>query len=212
MVHVIFAKSALFMVSGAAHRVLGVYDLRASGGLYRTQPLLAALFLLPALALAGFPPLSGFYAKLGLVRAGLEAGSYGLVATALGVSVLTTFSMMKIWAEAYWKPQPISEGAWIRTRSPFDGLRVSGETTVASDPDPLVLSPSKHERGNPRPSPEAGWLAVLAATTAVVAVTVVLGVAAEPGFALAVRAADQLLHPEAYLRAVLCGGSAPCSW
>ena len=53
---------------------------------------------------------------------------------------------------------------------------------------------------------------MLAATTAVVAVTVVVGVAAEPGFALAVRAADQLLHPEAYLRAVLCGGSAPCSW
>jgi len=212
MVHVIFAKSALFMVSGAAHRVLGVYDLRASGGLYRTQPLLAALFLLPALALAGFPPLSGFYAKLGLVRAGLEAGSYGLVATALGVSVLTTFSMMKIWAEAYWKPQPAPEGVSMNVCTPFDGLRVSGHTPAAPERGPLVLSSSKHERGDNRHSPEAGWLAVLAATTAVVAVTVVLGVAAEPGFALAVRAADQLLHPEAYLRAVLCGGSAPCSW
>ena len=34
--------------------------------------LLAALFLVPAFSLAGFPPLSGFWAKFVLVRAALE--------------------------------------------------------------------------------------------------------------------------------------------
>ena len=40
----------------------------------------------------------------------------------------------------------------INARSPFDGPRVSGRTTTESDRDPLVLSPSKHERGEVRHS------------------------------------------------------------
>lgn len=106
MLHVILAKSALFMVSGAAQRLLGTYDLKYSGGLYQSAPLLAALFLIPALALAGMPPFSGFFAKLALVQAGLDAGQFTIVGVSLAVSILTLFSMTKIWAEAYWKRKP----------------------------------------------------------------------------------------------------------
>lgn len=106
MAHVILAKAALFLVSGIVHRLRGTYDLKKLGGLYRTQPALTVLFLLPALSLAGLPPLSGFFAKLALVRAGLEAGQFAIVAVSLGVSILTLFSMMKIWNEAFWKPLP----------------------------------------------------------------------------------------------------------
>jgi multicomponent Na+:H+ antiporter subunit D len=62
------------------------------------------LFLIPALSLAGIPPLSGFFAKLSLVQAGLRAEQYLIVATALVVGLLTLFSMMKIWGEVFWKP------------------------------------------------------------------------------------------------------------
>jgi multicomponent Na+:H+ antiporter subunit D len=40
------------------------------------------------------------------VRAGLEAQQYLLVGTALAVGMLTLYSMIKIWNEAFWKPQP----------------------------------------------------------------------------------------------------------
>jgi multicomponent Na+:H+ antiporter subunit D len=73
------------------------------GGLYRTRPALAALFLIPALSLAGLPPLSGFFAKLGLVQAGLLQKHYLIVGVSLAVSLLTLFSMIKIWNEAFWK-------------------------------------------------------------------------------------------------------------
>ncbi len=106
IVHVSLAKTALFLVSGIISRTRGTYDLRRLGGLYRTQPALAALFLLPALSLAGLPPLSGFFGKLTLIEAGLAARSPVIVALALGVSLLTLFSMMKIWTEAFWKPDP----------------------------------------------------------------------------------------------------------
>jgi multicomponent Na+:H+ antiporter subunit D len=105
--HVSVAKTALFLVSGVAERLTGTFDLKKLGGLYRSQPGLAMLFLLAALSLAGLPPLSGFVAKLSLVQAGLALGQYSIVAVALGVSVLTLFSMMKIWTEAFWKPPPL---------------------------------------------------------------------------------------------------------
>jgi multicomponent Na+:H+ antiporter subunit D len=106
MVHVVFAKSALFLVAGVAHRIRGQFALKQLGGLYDTRPGLAVLFLVAALSLAGIPPLSGFFAKLLLIRAGLEAGHYTIVATALVVSVLTLYSMVKIWTEAFWKSPP----------------------------------------------------------------------------------------------------------
>jgi multicomponent Na+:H+ antiporter subunit D len=104
--HVSVAKTALFLVSGIIHRTAGTYDLRRLGGLYRSQPGLAILFLLPALSLAGLPPLSGFFGKLTLIQAGLSARSPLIVGLALGVSLLTLFSMVKIWNEAFWKPGP----------------------------------------------------------------------------------------------------------
>jgi multicomponent Na+:H+ antiporter subunit D len=104
--HVIAAKSALFMVTGMIERARGTSNLDGLGGLAKVAPLLAGLFLAPALSLAGLPPLSGFWAKFALVKAGLDAGEYILVATALAVSILTLMSMTKIWAEAFWKPHP----------------------------------------------------------------------------------------------------------
>jgi multicomponent Na+:H+ antiporter subunit D len=109
--HHIIAKTNLFLVSGVVERLGGTPELKKLGGLYRAQPVLALLFLVPAMSLVGVPPLSGFVAKLGLVRAGLEAEQYVLVAIALGVSILTLFSMLKLWSEAFWKPAQSEDDA-----------------------------------------------------------------------------------------------------
>ncbi len=105
IVHHIIVKTNLFLVSGIVHHIRGTYELKKLGGLYSAYPFLAFLFLIPALSLAGIPPLSGFWAKLTLAQAGLEISQYLIVATALVVGLLTLFSMTKIWAEAFWKPQ-----------------------------------------------------------------------------------------------------------
>jgi multicomponent Na+:H+ antiporter subunit D len=163
MVHVIAAKSALFFAGGAVERLCGSSELKRTGGLAGSAPGIAGLFLVAALALAGLPPLSGFVAKLALVEAGLDGRSYLLVAVALGVSVLTLFSMLKIWNEAFWKPPP-SDAPPRRCRLP------------------------------------AGMVAPLA-TLALV--TVLLGVAGGPAFAVAERAARQLVDPVEYIDAAL---------
>jgi len=104
--HHIIVKTNLFLVSGVVHQLRGTYQLKKLGGLYHFYPMLSVLFLIPAFSLAGIPPLSGFWAKFILVRAGLEGQQYLIVATALVVSLLTIFSMTKIWGEVFWKPQP----------------------------------------------------------------------------------------------------------
>src|SRR5688572_24676152 len=117
IVHHIAAMTNLFLVSSVVRRLCGTFELKRQGGLYQTQPLLAALFLVPALSLGGMPPLSGFFAKLSLVQAGLGAGRYAIVAAALVVGLLTLFSMTRIWAEAFWKPLPQDAAADPGTQS-----------------------------------------------------------------------------------------------
>ncbi|MBN1372165.1 MAG: Na+/H+ antiporter subunit D [Anaerolineaceae bacterium] len=103
MVHVILAKTALFLVAGLVERLQGSFDLKKLGGLASSRPWLALIFLIPALSLAGLPPLSGFFAKLVLVQAGLELRSFLVTGAALGVSLLTFYSMTKVWNEVFWK-------------------------------------------------------------------------------------------------------------
>jgi multicomponent Na+:H+ antiporter subunit D len=109
--HHIIVKTNLFLVSGTVERMGRTPELKKLGGLYQSQPGLALLFLVPAMSLAGLPPLSGFFAKLSLVQAGLEIGQYTIVAVALGVGLLTLFSMIKLWNEAFWKPAPAVTGS-----------------------------------------------------------------------------------------------------
>lgn len=109
IMHHIIVKANLFLVSGVVHRLKGTHELKQLGGLYRTHPWLGVLFLVPALSLAGIPPLSGFFAKFILIRAGVEMQSWWIVGVALLVGLLTLYSMIKIWAEVFWKATP--EGA-----------------------------------------------------------------------------------------------------
>jgi multicomponent Na+:H+ antiporter subunit D len=104
--HHVLVKTNLFLLGGVVARLGGSEELGRLGGLWVRRPLLSLLFLVPALSLAGIPPLSGFHAKLLLVRAGVEEGRWAVIAVALAVSFLTLYSMTKIWNEAFAKPQP----------------------------------------------------------------------------------------------------------
>lgn len=103
VLHHIVVKANLFLIAGAIRQAGGSYDLKRIGGLHRSAPLLALLFVVPALSLAGLPPLSGFWAKFLVIRSSLEAGHVALAVVALVVGALTLYSMLKIWNEAFWK-------------------------------------------------------------------------------------------------------------
>jgi multicomponent Na+:H+ antiporter subunit D len=119
IVHQVVVKTALFLTGGLVEHVGGSARLSRVGGMLATAPVVAVLFLLPALSLAGFPPFSGFIGKFGLFDAGVQAGSYAVVAAGVFAAFLTLFSMTKIWSGAFWNPkegepqaEPHPPGRW----------------------------------------------------------------------------------------------------
>lgn len=106
ILHHSVVKAGLYLVAGTVGARWGSHDLRVLGGLAIAAPGLAALFALLALSLVGVPPLTGFWAKLLVLQATFAQGRWVWGAAALAVSVLTLYSMMKIWIEVFWKPRP----------------------------------------------------------------------------------------------------------
>lgn len=131
VLHHIVTKTNLFLVGGLIARAGGSEELGRLGSLGVRRIGLAALFAVPALSLAGLPPLSGFFAKLFLIRAGLEAEAFIAVAVALAVGLLTLFSMAKIWTEAFWKPAPEAREAG-RRRLPWSAVGASASLAAVT--------------------------------------------------------------------------------
>jgi multicomponent Na+:H+ antiporter subunit D len=104
VLHHMLVISTLFLVSGLFLRQRRTTDLAALGGLYRSQPAIACLALVPLFSLAGTPPLSGFIAKVAVVAPMIGSHRYWLAAVALCVSLLTLLSMARLWEGAFWKP------------------------------------------------------------------------------------------------------------
>ncbi|TXK51933.1 Na+/H+ antiporter subunit D [Pontibacter qinzhouensis] len=173
VIHNILVKTCLFLISGVVYRTYGSFALKKLGGVYLQQPLLSLLFVIAAFSLAGIPPFSGFWGKFMLAKGGLEAGNYGLVATSLGVSLITIFSMTKIWNEVFWKkkPAPTEEAA-----------RVIAEANTAHIGVLRLLH--------------------LPVVVLIVCI-LFIGLYAEPLVNLALRASEQLLNTESYVNAVL---------
>ncbi|MCI2419063.1 Na+/H+ antiporter subunit D [Saccharopolyspora sp. K220] len=177
VVHHITVQATLFLVSGLITRHTGTVALTRMGGLAKAAPLIAVLFALPALSLAGVPPFSGFVAKLALLQAGVGADTwtaYAVTAGAVLTSLLTLYAMARVWTRAFW-----------------------GQVKVPDpDPDPtdeLVVGTATSSRP------------MVAATGVLVAASVVIAVVAGPLAAVSGRAANDLMHGQTYRSAVLGG-------
>jgi multicomponent Na+:H+ antiporter subunit D len=110
----IIVKTTLFLTGGLIEHAGGSRRFTDIGNMVKTAPLLAVMFLVPGLSLAGVPPLSGFVAKLGLVDAGIASREYAIVAVSLVVSLLTLYLMIRIWSGVFWSPAehpPAAEAA-----------------------------------------------------------------------------------------------------
>jgi multicomponent Na+:H+ antiporter subunit D len=165
MLHHMLVISTLFLISGLFLRQRRTTDLRVLGGMYRAQPVVACLALIPLFSLAGVPPLSGFIAKLAIVGPMIAAGQYLLAGIALAVSLLTVMSMARVWEAAFWKPAP--------------------HTVPRSVPQPRLGA------------------AILVPIAFLVTLTIGLTALAGPVYGVTMKAAQQLLDRDGYVRAVL---------
>ena len=131
--HHITIQTTLFLVTGLIELRGGSTSLNRLGGLAALAPVLAVLFFVPAMNLAGIPPLSGFIGKVGLLQAGVQLGTplaYVLVAGGVLTSLLTLYAMAKVWNRAFWRagPEPDERGRASRqgTRMPTGMVLTAG--------------------------------------------------------------------------------------
>ena len=188
VVHHIVIQTTLFLVAGLIERRGGTTALDRLGGLSRLSPLLAVLFFVPALNLAGIPPFSGFLGKLGLLQAGVEVGgpvAWTLVAGGVLTSLLTLYAIARVWNLAFW-------------RMPHPEMPAVGDTTAASQQARLITGT------NTDTGPSGAMLPrlMIAPTVALVALGMGLTLVAGPLFDVSGQAAEDLRQRTPYLEAV----------
>jgi multicomponent Na+:H+ antiporter subunit D len=95
------AKGLLFLTSGSIQQATGTRDLDEMGGLGKRMPLTAATNLIGSLSIAGVPPLNGFWSKLIIIVALVQAGHPVFAILAVLASVLTLWYYLIIQRKAF---------------------------------------------------------------------------------------------------------------
>ena len=196
--HHIVIQTSLFLVAGLIERRGGSTNVDRLAGMLRISPLLGVLYLIPALNLGGIPPFSGFLGKVGLLEAGIASGTwldYLLVGVSVLVSLLTLLALIRVWNRVFLRrvedaeyPDPVLRATTAQGHRPLNSRVVTGNPgSVLSGGSEVVLLPRT----------------MVGATTALVVVGVALTVFAGPLFDLAGSAADNQVHPDRYVDAVL---------
>ncbi len=94
-------KSLLFLNSGAVEYSTGTRDLQEMGGLAKKMPLTAGTAFVGSMSIAGIPPFNGFWSKLIIIIACIQAQRFGYGLCAALVSILTLAMYMKLMKMAF---------------------------------------------------------------------------------------------------------------
>ena len=190
--HHIVVQTTLFLVVGLIERQAGASTLQRLGGLAAASPVLALVFIVPALNLGGIPPFSGFIGKVALLEAGSQDGSvlaWFLVAGSVVTSLLTLYVMARVWTKAFWRARADAPEGQLAMATP-SALLDDAEDVAYADRDDVGRMP----------------VGMLVPTGALIAVGLALTVFAGPIFGFSERAAAEVLDRGQYIAAVLGDG------
>ena len=182
IVHHITIQTALFLVTGLIEYRTGSANIERLGSMAKISPLVAVLFIIPALNLGGIPPFSGFLGKVGLIEGGVINGTplaWVLVAASIITSLLTLLVMIRIWTRVFWRPIEDAEDPAMRGTEEAERVE-AGRKPLRTDSPGLVMP-----------------------TIALVTVGVALTVVAGPLYDFADKAANDMIHRTPYIEAVL---------
>jgi NADH-quinone oxidoreductase subunit L len=98
-----FFKGLLFLGSGSViHAVDGEQDMRKMGGLARKIPITYVTMLIGSVAIAGVPPLAGFFSKDEILGGALKNGFLWVWAVGFAVAGMTAFYMFRLMGMTFW--------------------------------------------------------------------------------------------------------------
>ena len=98
-----FFKGLLFLGSGSViHAVHDEQDMRRMGGLAKRIPITYATMLVGSLAIAGIPPLAGFFSKDEILGEAFKLGFPWVWAIGIVVALMTAFYMFRLMGLTFW--------------------------------------------------------------------------------------------------------------
>jgi len=89
-------KSLLFLTSGSVEMSTGTRQMKQMGGLAEKLPLTRATCTVASASIVGIPPFSGFWSKLILIIAAVQAQFYWIAAIIVFVSLCTLIMYLKV--------------------------------------------------------------------------------------------------------------------
>lgn len=183
MSHHIIAMGSLLLGAGAIERTYAGHFPRLSG-LMRRDPLFSVVFALGLMSLVGFPPSSGFFGKVGIVRALAQVDStvgWIVLAVVVLASIASLVALQHLWREAFWG-QPMEDTVRKKAK------RAKGDTDsqTSVEVEPVFIQ-----------------VRTYAPAAALLLVSLAVFVFAGPVFDICLRAADGLVDTSAYVAEVL---------
>jgi NADH-quinone oxidoreductase subunit L len=110
-----FFKGLLFLDSGSViHAVHEEQDMRRMGGLSKKIPITYATMLIGSIAIAGIPPLAGFFSKDEILGEAFKNGFLWVWAIGLFVALLTAFYMFRLMGLTFWGEYRGPKAVWDR--------------------------------------------------------------------------------------------------
>jgi NADH-quinone oxidoreductase subunit L len=98
-----FFKGLLFLGSGSViHAVNGEQDMTRMGGLWRKIPITYATMLVGTVAIAGLPPLAGFWSKDEILTEAFKFGYAWVWLVGMIVAAMTAFYMFRLMGLTFW--------------------------------------------------------------------------------------------------------------
>ncbi len=103
-------KSLLFLCAGAFVHQVGTRSLSKLAGIRRTMPVTSMLLAIGAVAIAGIPPLNGFWSEWMIVLAGIEAEMLPFSALMIiNILLSVAYYLRLIYVIVLKEPTPVSE-------------------------------------------------------------------------------------------------------
>ena len=206
--HSTFAAATLFLLIDTIARGRGpLTDRFVPGPEIPRAPLVGGLFFLCAILLAGLPPLSGFLAKFLLLRAALDHPAWPwILATVLVASLLALIALARAGSLLFFRSAALGRGGELTAtvipaaQAPVPGMSPLSAGSTLPGGEGNVSPAAALPLGNE--SPDRG-LSGLLPPAVLLLVTLGLTLWANDWLAVTTAIADQLLHPQAYIHAVL---------
>jgi NADH-quinone oxidoreductase subunit L len=120
-----FFKGLLFLDSGSViHAVHEEQDMRRMGGLSPKIPITYVTMLIGSLAIAGIPPLAGFFSKDEILGESLKAGFVWVWLIGFVVAGLTAFYMFRLMGLTFWGTFRGPKEVWDRVHESVPTMTV----------------------------------------------------------------------------------------